>query len=155
MDAVQIQVHKKKSSFHSLGWDFEKAKRICKNNEELSDSTSYSFSKQLFSPLILWKAQTSSTPHSETTKNTMWKMKHGKTFVPKHLISCSLSSKSFSIWGLSSAQENTLCIIQIGNHSEIPLCLAQQRSTGLKISPQQCVIFCVISMGPPGMCICL
>lgn len=35
------------------------------------------------------------------------------------------------------------------------LCLALQRSRGLKISPQQCVIFCVISMGPPGMCICL
>lgn len=35
------------------------------------------------------------------------------------------------------------------------LCLAPQRSRGLKISPRQRVIFYVISMGPPGMCICL
>lgn len=43
--------------------------------------------------------------------NTMWKTKHGKTFVAKHLISFSLSCKSFCIWGLSGTQENTLCII--------------------------------------------
>lgn len=65
-----------------------------------------------------------------------------KDFCCEHLISCCCQPCYLALVA-SWTQENTLGIIQMSNHSEIPVCSGQPRSRALKISPHATCDFSV------------
>lgn len=103
---------------------------------------------------ILSEVQTSSTPRSETAKTQCGKG-NMETLLWQNISSSVPCHPSHFASGASGVCRRTHFALFRWAITQKSLCLAQQRSTDLKISPRECVIFCVISMGPLGMYISL
>lgn len=83
----------------------------------------------------------------------MWKRKHGKSFVAKHLIICFLSSESFCVWGLGVCRRTHFALFRWAITQKSPS--VRPSGGGLKISRREHGVFCVISAGPFGLCVSL